>query len=205
MEAPPLEDPRQFRKGEEPCPTRPLINGESSITLHGPITSISYHELEGRGWAVGALLRPAGAGALCSPSLIQDSHQPLEDPDLSAAVAGVMMDNEHDDGRTTCRQCAGRLAGAAYRAATSDGAHRQQDGGRRRRRQKRPACRSAGETPRSFYPKSATPLREVHQPAPTRSDQTATGSRKRHSGSGRIRPSPLRRWPPSSTTRTTRT
>lgn len=98
MEAPPLEDPRQFRKGEEPCPTRPLINGESSITLHGPITSISYHELEGRGWAVGALLRPAGAGALCSPSLIQDSHQPLEDPDLSAAVAGVMMDTNTTTG-----------------------------------------------------------------------------------------------------------
>ena len=98
MEVPPLEDPRQFRKGEEPCPTRPLINGGSSITLHGPITSISYHELEGRGWAVGALLRPAGAGALCSPSLIQDSHQPLEDPDLSAAVAGVMIDTNTTTG-----------------------------------------------------------------------------------------------------------
>lgn len=93
MEAPPLEDPRQFRKGEEPCPTRPLINGESSITLHGPITSISYRELEGRGWAVGALLRPAAAGALCSPSLIRNSHRPLEDPDLRTAVADAMADS----------------------------------------------------------------------------------------------------------------
>ena len=45
----------------------------------------------------------------------------------------------------------------------------------------------------------------ISLPPPTRSDQTATGSRKRHSGSGRIRPSPLRKWPPSSTTRTMRT
>ena len=90
---PPLEDLRQFRKGEEPCPTRPLINGESSITLHGPITSISYRELEGRGWAVGALLRPAAAGALCSPSLIRNSHRPLEDPDLRTAVADAMADS----------------------------------------------------------------------------------------------------------------
>ena len=62
------------------------------MALHGPTTSISYRELEGRGWAVGALLRPAAAGALCSPSLIRNSHRPLEDPDLGAAVADAMAD-----------------------------------------------------------------------------------------------------------------
>ena len=144
---PALEDLRQLRKGEDPCPGRPLIDGGSSIppgfrpftaslsprhcptasagsgflagtcagqrdrqevlpfpacnlvvepdgmALHGPTTSISYRELEGRGWAVGALLRPAAAGALCSPSLIRNSHRPLEDPDLRTAVADAMADS----------------------------------------------------------------------------------------------------------------
>ena len=38
------------------------------------------------------LLRPAGAGALCSPSLIRNSHRTLEDPDLKTTVAGAMTD-----------------------------------------------------------------------------------------------------------------
>lgn len=75
-----------------PFPACNLVVEPDGITLHGPTTSISYRELEGRGWAVGALLRPAGAGALCSPSLIRNSHRLLEDPDLSAAVAGAMAD-----------------------------------------------------------------------------------------------------------------
>ena len=81
-----------------PFPACNLVVEPDGMALHGPTTSISYRELEGRGWAVGALLRPAAAGALCSPSLIQDSHQPLEDPDLSAAVAGAMMDTNTTTG-----------------------------------------------------------------------------------------------------------
>ena len=51
-----------------PFPACNLVVEPDGIALYGPTTSISYRELEGRGWAVGALLRPAGAGALCSPS-----------------------------------------------------------------------------------------------------------------------------------------
>ena len=75
-----------------PFPACNLVVEPDGMALHGPTTSISYRELEGRGWAVGALLRPAAAGALCSPSLIRNSHRPLEDPDLRAAVADAMAD-----------------------------------------------------------------------------------------------------------------
>ena len=51
-----------------PFPACNLVVEPDGVSLYGPTTSISYRELEGRGWAVGALLRPAGAGALCSPS-----------------------------------------------------------------------------------------------------------------------------------------
>ncbi|OMG19515.1 helix-turn-helix domain-containing protein [Actinomyces naeslundii] len=85
-----------------PFPACNLVVEPDGISLYGPTTSISYRELEGRGWAVGALLRPAGAGALCSPSLIRDSHRPLEDPDLKVAVADAMADSN----TTTGGQCA---------------------------------------------------------------------------------------------------
>ena len=37
-----------------PFPACNLVVEPDGITLHGPTTSISYRELEGRGWAVGA-------------------------------------------------------------------------------------------------------------------------------------------------------
>ena len=81
-----------------PFPACNLVVEPDGVSLYGPTTSISYRELEGRGWAVGALLRPAGAGALCSPSLIRDSHRPLEDPDLKVAVAVAMADSNTTTG-----------------------------------------------------------------------------------------------------------
>ena len=85
-----------------PFPACNLVVEPDGVSLYGPTTSISYRELEGRGWAVGALLRSAGAGALCSPSLIRDSHRPLEDPELKVAVADAMADSN----TTTGGQCA---------------------------------------------------------------------------------------------------
>ena len=82
-----------------PFPACNLVVEPDGMALHGPTTSISYRELEGRGWAVGALLRPAAAGALCSPSLIRNSHRPLEDPDLRTAVADAMADTNTMTGR----------------------------------------------------------------------------------------------------------
>ena len=81
-----------------PFPACNLVVEPDGIALYGPTTSISYRELEGRGWAVGALLRPAGAGALCSPSLIRNSHRPLEDSDLKVAVASAMADTNTTTG-----------------------------------------------------------------------------------------------------------
>ena len=86
-----------------PFPACNLVVEPDGITLHGPTTSISYRELEGRGWAVGALLTPVGASPLCSPALIRDAHQPVEDSDLYTIVSEAMADPDLEKGRRRAR------------------------------------------------------------------------------------------------------
>lgn len=70
-------------------PTSPAV----SAIVAGPATRRSARVLSGRGWAVGALLRPAAAPALLpSPGDHRDSAIPLDAPELLAPVVRAMTD-----------------------------------------------------------------------------------------------------------------
>lgn len=84
--------------------TYPVVNlvvqpgaPEGDVALHGPRTTVSHRALAGRGWAVGALLRPAAVPALLAavpggavaPALV-DASARLDEPDLLAEVAAAM-------------------------------------------------------------------------------------------------------------------
>jgi AraC-like DNA-binding protein len=66
------------------------------VGLAGPSTRRSFRDLTGRGWAVGALLRPAAVPHLVEdPAAIRDAYLPLDLPDLHAAVTTAMT-SDHD-------------------------------------------------------------------------------------------------------------
>ncbi|MDY0911050.1 helix-turn-helix domain-containing protein [Microbacterium sp. CFBP9034] len=72
-------------------PAANLVVEPSGVTLWGATTRVSERVLEGRGWAVGALLKPAALAVLSdSPADLVDSFATLDEPDLHAAVRGVM-------------------------------------------------------------------------------------------------------------------
>lgn len=80
--------------------TYPVINlviepgaAEGDVTAHGPHTTISYRDLRGRGWAVGALLKPAGVPAVIGPTAalaLVDTYICLDEPDLARGVSAAM-------------------------------------------------------------------------------------------------------------------
>lgn len=76
-----------------PFPTSNLVVEPHGVSLSGPTTGISHRDLRGRGWAVGALLRPAAVASLCDdPSMIHDREVPLEAPTLLRDVSAAMQD-----------------------------------------------------------------------------------------------------------------
>lgn len=61
------------------------------VGLAGSTTRASHRDLTGRGWAVGALLRPAAVPAFTDdPTSLRDGYLRLELPDLHDAVAAAM-------------------------------------------------------------------------------------------------------------------
>ncbi|MFT4082911.1 MAG: helix-turn-helix domain-containing protein [Nocardioides sp.] len=72
-------------------PVSNLVVEQDLVGLAGPTTRISHRDLIGRGWAVGALLRPAAVGALVErPAQTRDSYVVMELPDLLESVRGAM-------------------------------------------------------------------------------------------------------------------
>ncbi len=80
--------------------TYPIVNvviepgaPEGDVTAHGPHTTISYRDLKGRGWAVGALLKPAAVPAVVAgmrvPSLV-DTYFRLDEPELVRDISRHM-------------------------------------------------------------------------------------------------------------------
>jgi len=65
---------------------------ENEITgVSGPTTRASYRDLTGKGWAVGALLRPAAVPALIGDAAaLRDAYRQVDFPELSAAVRAAM-------------------------------------------------------------------------------------------------------------------
>lgn len=65
------------------------------VTLWGATTRASEHELRGRGWAVGAVLKPAAFARLHdAPSDLVDAHIALDEPELQHTVSAAMPDLE---------------------------------------------------------------------------------------------------------------
>ncbi len=72
-------------------PASNVVVEPDGVTLYGPTSRASTRVLEGRGWAVGALLRPAGVLLFTErPADLLDGSAPLSAPGLTAAVAEAM-------------------------------------------------------------------------------------------------------------------
>lgn len=71
-------------------PASNLVVELDAVGFAGPTTRLSHRDLTGRGWAVGALLRPAATPPLADPAAAVDGYLPLELPDLHGAVAAAM-------------------------------------------------------------------------------------------------------------------
>lgn len=68
-----------------------LVVEDSCVGISGPTTRRSHRDLTGRGWAVGALLRPAANPAVVTdPSRMRDRYGLVDEPELHAAVAAPM-------------------------------------------------------------------------------------------------------------------
>ena len=63
----------------------------AGVVLSGATTRASHRDLSGRGWAVGALLRPAAAATLTeAPVALLDCAEAVAAPDLEGAVSAAM-------------------------------------------------------------------------------------------------------------------
>lgn len=77
-----------------PFPACNIVAEPEGLIAVGPPTRSSERVLNGRGWAVGALLRPAAAQLLV-PDMVEllDASRPLDEPELHRAIAGPMSDD----------------------------------------------------------------------------------------------------------------
>lgn len=77
-----------------------LVVQQHAVELSGPATRVSHQDLAGRGWAVGALLRPAAVAAFTDdPAKLRDTRLHLELPGLRAAVVRAMGGRDPDQRR----------------------------------------------------------------------------------------------------------
>lgn len=104
---------RSSRQDLLPFPACNLVVEPDGVGLSGPTTRASYRDLHGRGWAVGALLRPAGIASLgYEPEMLRDAEVPFEAPELRTAVAAEMR---HDDENAGCERAVQTYADWAMR------------------------------------------------------------------------------------------
>lgn len=84
--------------GAGPTGLASSVTGPPDVEWSGPTTRISHRDLTGRGWAVGALLRPAGvAGLVDDPGAHVDASASVDAPDLAAGVGAAMADPDDPD------------------------------------------------------------------------------------------------------------
>jgi len=68
-----------------------LVVEPELVGLAGPTTRRSFRDLSGRGWAVGALLRPAAVPHITAdPAALRDRYELLDLPELHSVVAAAM-------------------------------------------------------------------------------------------------------------------
>ncbi|GAB3051243.1 hypothetical protein GCM10027079_16180 [Sediminivirga luteola] len=86
-----IEPGRTSRQHLIGFPACNLVVEDTVTGISGPTTRASHRDLTGKGWAVGALLRPAAVPALVEDvSLLRDAYREVELPELSAAVRTAM-------------------------------------------------------------------------------------------------------------------
>lgn len=84
---------RTSRQNVLPFPASNLVVEPAGVALSGPTTGASHRDLRGSGWAVGALLRPAGVASLCAePASIRGAESPFDAPGLHRTVSAAMTD-----------------------------------------------------------------------------------------------------------------
>jgi len=82
-----------------PFPASNLVVSPDGVVLAGPTTRVAHRELSGSGWALGALLRPAGLASLSTePWRLRDREEPIHAPELAARVSEALKD-EGEEGR----------------------------------------------------------------------------------------------------------
>lgn len=80
--------------------------GGSGVVLAGATTRVSHRDLSGRGWGVGALLRPAAVAALTdTPAALLDRVEAVGAPELQSAVATAMGTGEGHRERAAAALC----------------------------------------------------------------------------------------------------
>lgn len=112
---------RTSRQQVLPFPASNLVVEPDGVILAGPTTRVSHRDLYGRGWALGALLRPAAATSLPrDPVDVRDAEAPVDAHDLHRAVVSAMA--EHADHGPAVAAYATWLAG--YLTPPDDGGTR---------------------------------------------------------------------------------
>jgi AraC-like DNA-binding protein len=82
---------RSSRQNVIAFPASNLVVEGISVSVSGPTTRAAHRDLVGRGWAVGALLRPASVHALVpDPGPLVDASRPVDAPELVASVGAAM-------------------------------------------------------------------------------------------------------------------
>lgn len=72
-------------------PASNLVVEAAVVGMSGPTTRRSFRDLTGRGWGVGALLRPAAVPTVIGePSALRDDYRVVEEPELHTAVVAAM-------------------------------------------------------------------------------------------------------------------
>ncbi|MBT2485242.1 MULTISPECIES: helix-turn-helix domain-containing protein [unclassified Microbacterium] len=90
-----VEPGRSSRQEIIAYPALNLVVTAHEVTLSGATTRMSHRDLRGRGWAVGALLRPAAVPAFVEePAALVDSQTPVDAPALREAVSTAMGSGE---------------------------------------------------------------------------------------------------------------
>lgn len=86
-----IEPGRSSRQHVVAYPALNLVVSPDGVELVGATTHVGHRDLSGRGWAVGALLRPASVATLTDePAALRDTSAALDAPDLHGAVTAAM-------------------------------------------------------------------------------------------------------------------
>ncbi|WP_309073972.1 helix-turn-helix domain-containing protein, partial [Paenarthrobacter sp.] len=97
-----IEPGRSSRQHVIAYPTSNLVVQGEVVEFSGPTTRAAYRDLTGKGWAVGALLRPAAVPLFTDrPGALRDQEVALALADLHGAVSAAMtpsLGDTHDGG-----------------------------------------------------------------------------------------------------------